>query len=102
MKQGLMRAAALLVLPGILMFATPQPARADSASTAAWAAAAALIVGTIYYDSQHRPYYKDRSGHMHYVSAGAASYYSSHHWQSTPASQRRWQDSHGSWHHGCC
>lgn len=102
MKQLMLRALAAVLLPSLLLTAAPQEARANAASTAMWAAAAAAIVGTIYYDSQHRPYWRDHSGHVHYVSAQAASYYNQHHWNNVAPTQRKWQDQHGAWHHGCC
>lgn len=58
--------------------ATPQPARADTASTAAIAAGAAAIVGALVYDSSNHPYYV-RDNHRYYVSAGEAQYYRAHH-----------------------
>lgn len=102
MKPIVLRVAAALMLPALLITAAPQPARADAASTALWAAAAAAIIGTIYYDSHHRPYYRDRYGRTHYVSQGAADYYNSHDWRNTPPARRQWRDAHGTWHHGCC
>jgi hypothetical protein len=106
MNRFLGRSVAIVALPLILSFAMPQVAVANSASTAAWAAAAAVIVGTIFYDSSHRPYYNDHYGHRHYVTANAASYYQQHDWSRTPQNRRRWQDQRGSWHNGrgngCC
>lgn len=99
MKKALGHLILAALLPSLIITSMPQVVRAQSA--AAYAAAAALIVGAIYYDSHHRPYWRDSAGHIHYVSAGAASYYNSHHWQNTPQSQRTWRDAQGHTHH-CC
>ena len=47
-------------------FAAPQPAAADTATTAAIVAGAAAIVGALVYDANNRPYYV-RNGHRYYV-----------------------------------
>ena len=54
------------------------PAKADTASTAAIAAGAAAIVGTLLYDSSNRPYYV-RNNHRYYVNQNVATYYRGHH-----------------------
>jgi hypothetical protein len=61
----------------VTIFALPRPASADTQSTAAIVAAAALIVGAIAYDSSGRPYY-DRDGRRWYVSRDTADYYRMH------------------------
>jgi hypothetical protein len=86
-----------MALPLILSFAMPQVATANPASTAVWAAAAAVIVGAIVYDGNHRPYYNDRYGRRHYVNPNAASYYQQHRWNQTPQNERYWQDQNGNW-----
>ena len=68
--------AAVLTL-SIAAGGTPTPARADTASTAAIAAGAAAIVGTLLYDSSRRPYYV-RGGHRYYVTQDQARYYQGH------------------------
>ncbi len=98
MKRVLGRILVATLLPTLILTSVPQVVRAQSA---AYAAAAAVIIGAIYYDSHHRPYWRDSSGHIHYVSAGAASYYTSHHWQGVPQGHRTWQDAQGHTHH-CC
>ncbi len=98
MNRFLSRGVAVMMLPLILAFAMPQVAVANSASTAAWAAAAAVIVGTIFYDSNHRPYYNDRYGYRRYVNPNVAAYYQQHRWSQTPENQRRWQGQNGIWY----
>ncbi|HEY9085198.1 MAG TPA: hypothetical protein VIN40_04575 [Candidatus Tyrphobacter sp.] len=62
------------MLAAVATFVIPQPASADTGSTAAIITAAALIVGAIAYDSGGRPYYV-RGGRRWYVSPGVANYY---------------------------
>jgi hypothetical protein len=71
-------------------FATgaPQPASADTASTAAIIGAAAIVGGLIL-DSNRHQYYYVRNGHRQYVDNNTAAYYRGH--------GGRYQDSHG-WH----
>jgi hypothetical protein len=54
--------------------ALPRPASADTTSTIAIAAAAALIVGAIAYDNSGRPYYM-RDGRRWYVSNDVGAYW---------------------------
>jgi hypothetical protein len=56
------------------MVAMPRPASADTQSTAAIVAAAALIAGAIAYDSNGQPYYV-REGRCWYVRTNVANYY---------------------------
>lgn len=90
MKPSLLRATgivtAALVVTG---FAPSLPASADTASTAAIAAGAALIVGGLIYDSQNRPYY-NRGGRRVYVSERDA--------QDYRRQGGRYRDNHGQWH----
>ncbi|MHB8432883.1 MAG: hypothetical protein ACYC8W_01800 [Candidatus Tyrphobacter sp.] len=82
-------AAKLVLASGVLaaaLVAMPRPASADTTSTIAIAAAAALIVGAIAYDSSGRPYY-ERDNRRWYVSREAANYYRYH----------RFPQRYGSW-----
>src|SRR5262249_37248420 len=74
----LKRAVAVACLVGAGSFVAPQPAAADTASTAAIVAGAAAIVGALLYDSSNKPYYV-RSGHRYYVTQQEAQYYRAHH-----------------------
>ncbi len=65
------------MLAAVGAFAIPQPASADTRSTAEIVAAAAMIVGAIAYD-QGRPYYV-RDGRRRYVSPAVAGWYQDHH-----------------------
>lgn len=67
------------LLASVSVFALPQPAAADARSTAAIAAAAALIVGAIAYDNGGRAYYV-RDGRRWFVDRDVAQYYLEHRW----------------------
>ncbi|HUY41417.1 MAG TPA: hypothetical protein VMV82_07605 [Candidatus Dormibacteraeota bacterium] len=85
-------AAKLVLASGVLaaaLVAMPRPASADTTSTIAIAAAAALIVGAIAYDNSGRPYY-ERDNRRWYVSREAANYYRYH----------RFPQRYGSWNRG--
>jgi hypothetical protein len=85
-------AAKLVLASGVLaaaLVAMPRPASADTTSTIAIAAAAALIVGAIAYDNSGRPYY-ERNNRRWYVSREAANYYRYH----------RFPQRYGSWNRG--
>jgi hypothetical protein len=74
----LKRAAAIgsLIVAGTLV--APQPAPADTASTAAIIAGAMGIVGALLIDANNRPYYV-KNNRRYYVSQPEAQYYRSHH-----------------------
>jgi len=69
-------AIASLLVAGMLV--APQPAPADTASTAAIIAGAMGIVGALLIDANNRPYYV-KNNHRYYVSQPEAQYYRSHH-----------------------
>lgn len=56
----------------------PSVARADTTSTAAIIAGAALITGALIYDSNSHPYYV-RDEHRYYVTEEQATWYRRHH-----------------------
>lgn len=58
-------------------FVAPQPAPADTASTAAIVAAAAAIVGALFVDANQQPYYV-KDNRRYYVSQPEATYYRTH------------------------
>ena len=68
---------AIGMLAAATAFAMPQPALADTRSTAEIVAAAALFGGAIAYDNGGLPYYV-RSGRRWYVSPQVAGYYRDH------------------------
>jgi hypothetical protein len=105
MKNLLTRIGAITALAGVIAVGAPQPAAASRASTALWAAAAAAIIGAIYYDSNHHPYWIGPYGRRHYVSWQVANYYRDHHWSRVAPRRRRWRDRRGHEHWGsrsCC
>jgi hypothetical protein len=55
-----------------------QPAKADTASTAAIVAGAAAIVGALLIDNSNRPYYVN-GGRRYYVTQSEANYWRQHH-----------------------
>ena len=65
------------LLASLSIFAMPAPASADTRSTAAIVAAAALVIGAIAYDNSGRPYYV-RGGRRWFVSRDVASYWRYH------------------------
>ena len=67
------------LLASVSVFALPRPASADTQSTVAIAAAAALIIGAIAYDNSGRPYYV-RDNRRWYVDRNVAQYYEMHRW----------------------
>jgi hypothetical protein len=67
--------AAAIATVAVVPFASP--ALADTGSTAAIAAGAAAIVGTLLMDSNNRPYYVNNGRHV-YVSQNTATYYRAH------------------------
>lgn len=67
------------LLASLTVFAMPSPASADTRSTMAIAAAAALVVGAIAYDHDGRPYYM-RDGRRWFVSRDVVQYYQVHRW----------------------
>lgn len=69
-------AGAILVV-GAFSSAT-QPAKADTASTAAIAIGAAAIVGALLIDNNNRPYYVN-GGRRYYVTQSEAGYWKQHH-----------------------
>lgn len=69
-------------------FAAPQPAAADTATTAAIVAGAAAIVGALVYDANNRPYYV-RNGHRYYVTPQEAQY---------PVARDPYHNNHGDRH----
>ena len=74
----LKRATAIgsLILAGTLV--APQPAAADTASTAAIIAGAMGIVGALLIEANNRPYYV-KNNRRYYVTQPEAQYYRSHH-----------------------
>lgn len=75
---NLKRATAIgsLILVGTLV--APQPAPADTESTAAIIGAAAGIVGALLLDANNRPYYV-KNNRRYYVTQPEAQYYRNHH-----------------------
>lgn len=89
-KSSLLRVAGVATAALIATsFAAPRPAAADSGSTAAIAAGAAVILGGLLYDSHNRPYY-NHGGHRQYVSDREA--------QSYRQRGGRYRDNGGQWH----
>jgi hypothetical protein len=79
MKSGIIRIVLAAATIGTLSTtALPQPAVADTTSTALLAGAAALIVGTLIYDSNKHQYYYVRGNRHVYVDNNTASYYRNH------------------------
>jgi hypothetical protein len=72
------RTAVLGSMIAATTFSVPQPAAADTASTAAMIAGAAAIVGALVYDQNNHPYYV-RNNHRYYVTQQEAQYYRAHH-----------------------
>jgi hypothetical protein len=75
---GLKRASAI---GGLIIAATlvaPQPAPADTESTAAIVSAAAGIVGALLIGANNQPYYV-KNNHRYYVTQPEAQYYRGHH-----------------------
>jgi hypothetical protein len=72
---GLLAGAMLI---GGALGPTTQPAKADTASTAAIVAGAAAIVGALLIDNNNRPYYVN-GGRRYYVTQSEASYWRQHH-----------------------
>jgi hypothetical protein len=69
-------AIASLIVAGTLV--APQPAAADTESTAAIIGAAAGIVGALLIGANNQPYYV-KNNHRYYVTQPEAQYYRSHH-----------------------
>lgn len=79
MKPGFIRIAlAAATISTLSTTALPQPAVADTTSTALLAGAAALIIGSLIYDSNKHQYYYVRNGRHVYVDNNTASYYRNH------------------------
>jgi len=79
MKLGIVRISLAAAAIGTLTTtALPQPAVADTTSTALIAGAAALIVGTLIYDSNRHQYYYPRGNQRVYVNNNTAAYYRNH------------------------
>ena len=79
MKLSLFASTALAGTLAVGAFAGPPTmAKADTASTAAIIAGAAVIVGALLYDGNNRPYYV-RDNHRYYVTQNEAQYYRGHH-----------------------
>ena len=74
---SLKRAIAIGGLTVAATFVAPQPAPADTATTAAIIAGAAAIVGALLLDSNQRPYYV-KDNRRYYVSQPEATYYRTH------------------------
>lgn len=72
--KAILKAGALAVACAATIGSATVPVFADTASTAAIAAAAGAIVGTLLFDSSGRPYYV-RGGRHVYVSEPVAQYY---------------------------
>jgi hypothetical protein len=83
MEATMKNAIRTLMLAGAPSIATmttalPQPALADTTSTAIIAGAAAAIVGGLLYDSSKHQYYYQRGPQRRYVDNNTATYYRQH------------------------
>jgi len=91
MKLGFIRLALTVATVSTLSTtALPRPAVADTTSTALLAGAAALIIGSLIYDSNRRQYYYVRNGRHVYVDNNTAAYYRNH--------NGRYRGPEGNWH----
>lgn len=79
MNIGIIRVALAAATIGTLTTtALPQPARADTTSTALIAAGAAAIIGSLIYDSSKHQYYYTHGSRRVYVDNNTANYYRNH------------------------